>query len=378
MSVFNNNVFIAVVMMVKNEKKRLHVTLNSIKNFANSLIVFDTGSTDETIQILKNFSKESGIPLYLKEGEFINFSESRNVLLDFADTFENVDYLLLLDCNDELRGGEYLRTFAEEHKNKPSTGFLVCQEWWSGNYDKYYNMRFIKPRESWRYCGSVHEWLKNTKSEEGKEPSVIRILDNVVIYQDRTQDDDKSEKRFIRDKIILLKEHKENPTEPRTLFYLAQTCLCLGHLEDAFYYYKLRTTVEGFQEEKFLSFNICGNISEQLNHPWHDCMAWYIKAFEHSQRVEPLIKITEHYIQEKNWVLAFTFIDLACSLAYPEYCILFVDKHVYDYKRWHILGFVGSYVGKYIEGKIGCEKAIACGFNKKIDLKILNFYNNKL
>jgi len=374
----SNNIHIALLMMVKNEKKRLHITLNSVRNFADSLIIFDTGSTDETVQILKDFSEESGIPLRLMEGDFINFSESRNVSLDFADSFEDVDYLLLLDCNDELRGGEHLRAFAEEQKTSKSTGFLTAQEWWSGQYDKYYNIRFVKAREGWRYRGSVHEWMKDTKSEPDNEPPIIRIPDKTVIYQDRTQDDDKSSKRFVRDKVLLLKDHKEDPTEPRTVFYLAQTCSCLGELEDTFYFYKIRTTLEGFQEEKFQAFLRCGDISEKLNHSWHDSMTWYMKAFEHSQRVEPIIKIADHYRHEKNWILSFTFANLACSLPYPEDSILFVDKNSYEYNRWHILGIVAYYVGKYQEGKAGCEKAIMYGLNSELDMENLKFYKDKI
>ena len=364
-------------MMVKNEKKRIHITLNSIRNFADSLIIFDTGSTDQTVQILKDFSKESGIPLSLMQGDFINFSESRNISLDFADSFEYVDYLLLLDCNDELRGGEHLRLFAEKHKNSKSTGFLTAQEWWSGQYDRYYNIRLVKARQGWRYRGSVHEWMKDTKSAPNKEPPVIRIPEKTVIYQDRTQDDDKSSKRFVRDKVLLLKDHKDDPTETRIIFYLAQTYYCLGQLEDAFYYYKLRTTLEGFQEEKFHALLKCGDISEKLKHPWHHSMTFYMKAFEHSQRVEPIIKIAEHYRKQNNWILSFTFANLACSLNYPENCILFVDKHSYTYTRWHILGIVAYYVGKYTEGKAACERAIACGLNYELDTNNLKFYNDK-
>ena len=40
---------VGITMMVKNEKKRLHVSLESIKNVADALIIYDTGSTDETI-----------------------------------------------------------------------------------------------------------------------------------------------------------------------------------------------------------------------------------------------------------------------------------------------------------------------------------------
>lgn len=372
------DVHIAILLMVKNETKRLRVTLQSVLGHVQSIVAFDTGSSDDTIQILQDFSDEHNIPLRLKEGDFVDFSTSRNVSLDFADTFEDIDYLLLLDCNDELRGGKNLRKFAEDNKHNPVTGFLVCQEWWSGKYDKYYNIRFVKAREGWRYRGSVHEWMKNTKYEsDDVTPPVLRIPAETVLYQDRTQDDDKSGKRFTRDKVLLLNDHKKDPNEPRTLFYLAQTCSCLNQLDDAFYYYKLRSKLEGFQEEKFHSFLRAGEISVMMKHPWHDSMAWFMKAFEHSNRVEPLIKIINHYQETNNWLIAYTFANLACNLNYPEYCILFVDKHAYDYTRWHNMGIVAYYVGHYRQGREACEQAIAQGLNSELDTNNLKFYIDK-
>lgn len=374
-------VHIALLMMVKNEHKRLRVTLDSVAGHVDSLVIYDTGSEDDTVNILEEFSKQHNIPLRLKEGVFSNFSESRNVSLDFADTFEDIDYLLLLDCNDELRGGEILRKNCEIYNDKPNTGFLICQEWWSGHYDKYYNIRLIKARKGWRYRGKVHEWMKNTRYESDEEARkdgdfVLRVEENLVLFQDRTQDDDKSGKRFVRDKILLLEDHKDDPSEPRTVFYLAQTCGCIGDTEDAFYYYKLRTTLEGFWEERFHSFYRCGELSEGFRHPWEESMKWYVKAFEHTQRVEPLIKITEHY-KDRNWILCYTFANLACNLAYPTQCILFVDKHAYDYTRWHLLGIAGWYSGFFAEGKAGCLKAIECGLNLEVDKNNLKHYEER-
>jgi glycosyltransferase involved in cell wall biosynthesis len=374
-------VHIAVLMMVKNEHKRLHVSLESIKNVANSLVLYDTGSTDDTIEIAQNFCQKHNILLRLKQGEFIDFSTSRNVSLDFADTFDDIDFIVLLDTNDELRGGDHLRKFCKEHKDKPNTGYLVCQEWWSGNYDKYYNVRMVKARQGWRYRGRVHEWMKNTRFINDKEAHeagdyVMRVPCDIILYQDRTQDDDKSGKRFARDKVLLLSDHKDDPTEPRTVFYLAQTCACLNHLDDAFYFYKLRTTLEGFWEERFHAFFRCGELSQRLQHPWHESMKWYMQAFEHTARVEPLIKIIEYY-KDKNWLLCYTFADLACKLAYPDHCILFVDKHSYDYTRWHLLGISGWYAGFHKEGKIGCQKAIACGLNVELDTNNLKHYEEE-
>lgn len=376
-----NDVHIALLMMVKNEHKRLRYTLDSVVGYVDSLVIFDTGSTDDTIDILKKFSTEHNIPLRLKEGEFVDFSTSRNVSLEFADSFEDIDFILLLDCNDELRGGDYLRGFCKDYKNKPNTGYLICQEWWSGKYDKYYNVRMVKARQGWRYRGRVHEWMKNTRFESDEEAqkagdAVVRIPSDLILYQDRTQDDDKSGKRFARDKILLLADHKKDPHEPRTVFYLAQTCGCLNELEDAFYYYKLRTTLQGFWEERFHAFYRCGELSEVLKQPWHESLKWYMQSFELTQRVEPLIKIIEHY-KENNWLLCYTFADLACKLEYPSQCILFVDKYAYDYIRWHLLSIAGWYAGFYKEGKIGCQKAIEFGLNKQIDTENLKHYENK-
>ena len=61
--------------MLKNEEKRIHVSLESIKNL-DGLIIYDTGSTDNTINIIKDFSTLNNIPLHLITGEFIDFSTS--------------------------------------------------------------------------------------------------------------------------------------------------------------------------------------------------------------------------------------------------------------------------------------------------------------
>lgn len=370
-------VHIAVLMMVKNETKRIGVTLESIKNFADSLVVYDTGSTDDTITIIQEFAKTNRIPLRLKQGEFVNFCESRNVSLEFADAFPDIEYILLMDCNDELRFGDNLRKLAVQYKTSPSTAFLVCQEWWSGQYNKYYNVRFIKAREGWRYKGRVHEWFKNTKFPiDAEAPPVPKVdASNCTLYQDRTKDDDKTGRRFGRDKELLLHDFQDNHKDPRTVFYLAQTCSCLYQTGEAFYYYKLRSAMGDFQEEVFSSLLRCGELSQTLFHPWHESMGWYIKAYECIPRVEPLINIAEYYRQQKNWMLAFTFIDLACKLTYPDHLILFIDAYAYTYKRWHLLGIIGYYAGQFIEGRIGCEKAIETGLQLEVDQKNLTFYD---
>jgi hypothetical protein len=370
---------LAAVLMLKDEEKSILITLKSVSAIVSCIIIYDTGSSDNTIELIKNFSNLNKINLYLIKGEFVNFSISRNVLLDYADCI-NVDYLILLDANDELKGYDILKLQNKNYLNPITTGFLTKQSWFSGDsITEYFNIRFIKNKSGWRYFGSVHEWIKNTSLTNENENSlpVFKILDDIYIYQNRTINTENSGKRFIKDKSLLLDDYNKNPKDTRTLFYLAQTCSCLNQKEESFNYYKERSELEGFQEEKFLSFYKCGNLSHELNRPWSDTMSWYLKAVEHSNRIEPLIKISTYYKNIQNWSLAFTFINLACELQYPKDSILFVDKYMYDYLRWHLMGIIAFYYNKFKEGKEACIKAIQTNINKTLDTNNLQFYLNK-
>lgn len=351
----HNKPRIAMLMMCKNEKARIHVTLNSCIGVVDSIITYDTGSTDNTIEIVQDFTKEHNLNSYIIQGTFVDFSESRNVSLDYADTLEH-DFLLLMDVNDEMRGGEHLRKFCKNELNTDTTAYLIHQQWWSGEYTDYYNARLLKTNSDWRYNMRIHEYLKNNKTSE-----IIseKVDEGIILYQDRTLDDDKTGKRFFRDKKFLIEDHKADPTEPRILFYLAQTCACLGEEEESLYYYRKRgELVTGFWEERFVSWYKCGMISRRIGIEWDETLYFFMKSLEVCLRAEPLIRIAEHYRDKKIWHLAYMFTKQACDLEYPENVNLLIDIPLYKYYRWHLLGWFGAIVGEYKISRGGVLKAL--------------------
>ncbi len=379
-------VHIAVVIMVKNESKRLHVTLDSITPLASSLVVFDTGSTDNTIDILDKFTKKSKIPLRIMRGEFIDFSTSRNLLLDFADTFMDIDYLLLMDCNDELKNPAGLKQFAYDHINQPHHAWLMSQEWLAGTLTKYVNVRFIKPRKGWRYKGVVHEFIYNAVITPDFYVNE-KINSNIYLFQDRTRDDDKSWKRFQTDYELLMTEYEKDATNDRTIFYLAQTCACLVREEESYKYYSIRANMEGgFAEERFDALLRCGNIASKYapeipdknkmwfaEMTWDVALCWYMKAMTVFHRIEPLIAMTKYYRNIKQMGLAYAFIKLACMMEYPAHSLLWIDNHQFDYERWHLMGIVAFYVNQHEDGYSACQKAIKFA-NQDLDKSNLEFY----
>jgi hypothetical protein len=289
--------------------------------------------------------------------------------------------MLLLDCNDELRNGEQMVTLVENHKGTQS-GFHLRQQWWTGaSLDTYFNIRMVISHFGWRYRGVVHEYIARVPGSDG--PDDITKCDDIILFQDRTKDDNKSMKRFKRDKQLLHNAYLRIPEDPRTLFYLAQTCSCLNQIQEAYEFNLLRTKYQGFLEEVYHSYFRLGQLAQRLGHPWEESLGWYLKAYSHSKRAEPLVAIAEFYMSnnsfgkaEADWHLAYTFIAEACKLNFPHAQILFIDKNVYIYKRWHLMGRIAGFANQIREGKEGCIKALQAQ-DTQVDLQNLTWYINR-
>ena len=94
---------ISAVVLAKNNEKTIEKTLKSLVEF-DDVVVYDNGSSDETINIAKSFSNVN-----LVEGEFKGFGWSKNKAASFAKN----DWILIID-SDEVVDSELLA----ELKNK--------------------------------------------------------------------------------------------------------------------------------------------------------------------------------------------------------------------------------------------------------------------
>lgn len=196
----------------------------------------------------------------------------------------------------------------------------------------------------------------------------------IKLFQDRKYDIEKSLGRYTKDKELLLKDYQGNPSDGRTLFYLAQTCACLNQMEECYDFYRKRIDAGGFQEEMFHSYLRLGEVGSSIGKHWNVVLDHYICAFELLGRAEPLVKLAEYYRSQNMWKSSYMFAKKACELEYPMDAVLFVDKRLYDYTRWHLLGIVAYYDKKYEEGIKACEIAIKNGPEFEIDKSNLKFY----
>ena len=124
---------LCLCMIVKNESKIITRLLTSVICIIDSYCICDTGSTDDTVSVIKKYFEAEKIPGKVVEEPFKNFSYNRNFVLRQASGMS--DYLLLLDADMVLEIGTF-------DKNSLSAGSYDILQ---GSDDFFYsNVRIIK------------------------------------------------------------------------------------------------------------------------------------------------------------------------------------------------------------------------------------------
>ncbi len=352
----------AVVLMVKNEETVINKTLEPyVQAGIESFLIFDTGSNDETIAIVQNYFKQHNIKnWHIEQEPFIDFATSRNRALELAEeAFPEITFFLMPDAEWYLYNINSLIKFCNNHINDNGQCYLIRTK---NNTIDFQTPRLFRSNSGARFNGSIHESVAT---------EIMKKVPRDVYFELTASHKgiEKSRQRWHRDKELLLNRFKENPNDPRTTFYLAQTYECLLDFENAFKYYKIRCKQDGHYEETYETFYRLGRITNILQktneqHSWHKAMDYYFEAHKiMPHRAEPLIRIAEYYWPEsespKNAPLCYLFAKRAYEMPYPENDLLFVDPEIYHFRRYELLSKSAWQVGDYVLGEICTRKAMS-------------------
>lgn len=361
---------LTVVIMVKNEADVIIPTLQPlVEAGVTSFLVYDTGSTDGTQNIIQEYFNAHGLEhAYIIEEPFIDFAASRNRALDLVEhIFGNSTFIVMLDAEWYIHNVSELIDFCKVHKNyiAPNcTGSsyvmrLVTVQDHINNYIP----RLFRRGYNVRYCGVVHESVVDIPS--GMVPDSVYFE-----YRPQQCGREKSKARFSRDYALLKKSLEDDPTNMRTLFYLAQTCQFMDEWEQAIFYYQKRFEVGKVSEERYLAAYRVGCAIEHIvaeayksglhsKYTEEDALEYYLKAYNMLPfRAEPLFRIACYFIRHNQHSIAYLFASRAVQLPYPLKYSLFVENRVYDYLRYDILGQCALYVGEYEIGKKAVLQAL--------------------
>ena len=80
---------LCLVMIVKNESIILKRCFDSISDYIDYWVICDTGSTDNTKDIITTYFKEKNIPGELHETPWVNFGHNRTISILVCQGIQN-------------------------------------------------------------------------------------------------------------------------------------------------------------------------------------------------------------------------------------------------------------------------------------------------
>lgn len=298
-------------MIVKNEENVLARCLNSCKNLFDEIVIVDTGSTDKTKQIAKNFTEK----VYDFKWQD-DFSLARN----FAFSKASCDYIMWLDADDVMPKTTLSSLLAIKNSLSADVYMLKYNIAFLNNKPtfSYYRERIVKNCASAVWQGVVHECI----APFGK----VEYL-NCAINHKKDKPSDSNRNYNIYKKII-----KTRTLSPREQYYYGR------ELFDHHKFSKCITVLKKFVEQKqgwvenvldaLYIMSSCyekmGKRQEQFN-----CL---LQTFTYAPpRANVACKIGDIFLLNKNYSSAIYWYKLAttCQDVMPSGG--FVEKMYYDY-----------------------------------------------
>jgi glycosyltransferase involved in cell wall biosynthesis len=349
------NMTICLAMIVKNES---HIIRNTLQNIYNHVpihywIISDTGSTDNTIEIIEDFFNDKKIPGELITRKWVNFGHNRTELLDYA--FQRTDYLFLFDADDTIYG--------DIHLPPVLTADAYCCKFNTSD-GTYTRPILITNRKPWCFTGVLHEYLDTNEQRQGY------VIDgNYYIESGRSGFRNKNPNKYIEDASLLLDEMKIETNvdlKIRYMYFCAQSFRDHGDVDSAIEWYCAFLNEKGNENDRYTA---CIELSK-LFHKKNDFMnvCYYLSSsyLMDSTRIEGIVLLMNSFFLKQNHFMV-NLLYHKCK-GYSKTLQLnkpFFKEELYDY-HVEALNSVSAYqVGDVASGYECCKKVILYSKHKE-------------
>ncbi len=314
--------------MCKNEEHCIQNTLESVYKHIDYWVVCDTGSTDRTCEIVKNFFEEKGIPGELHVDEWVGFDHNKSLMMERAK--DKTDYVLHLDADDLLING---LDFGKNDIGDDAYFMNVTR----GTL-KWMALIIFNNRLTWKFCGVAHTTIKCKE----KESFTTKDISNRNSYVSGEGIGSRAfdPKKFLYDAEKLKKQFFDtllsdpDDLNSRSAFYTGQSYQDYSMLEEAIKWYRLYTKLDVTWFEEIFECNMrIAYCMMKLNYKLSDIESQMSLAINiEPDRAEPYYFMGKHCNEIGEYEKAYNYLRAAKSRDYKsvkEKYRLFIQETMY-------------------------------------------------
>lgn len=326
---------------------------------ADGIYVLDTGSTDNSVELLRN----KGVNVTVKNYETFKFDEARNDSLSLVP--DDADICVCTDIDEVLSENwrDYLEEIWEENTDRLryNLNFTFDEK---GNPVSTYFISKIHKKDKYNWTHQVHEVL----SYIGASNENVLTTDKITIshYPDRTKD---------RSYYLTLLENavKENPEDDRNMHYLGREYMYNESwnksIDTLIKHVYLKSST--WHEEKGASMRFISRCYINLKR-YDEAEMWLKKAIEETPNMrEPYIELGTLYYLIEKYEEAIKYLEEGLSI--KEKSPTYINEDfAWNETPYDILSLCYYNMSNYV--KSFENVAIAFNINEK-DERIRNNYN---
>jgi hypothetical protein len=364
---------IGLCMIVKNESNVIERCLHSVKPLIDYVCISDTGSTDDTVNIIKKWLHKNQINGEVNQEQWENFAYNRTKSLENIKKNKDIDYVLVIDADEILEIDKNFDVLNFKKNLKHDLYSITCK---FGNilYDR---SSFFKNIKNFYYRGVLHEYLN---CDESFSKSKINGIINIPL-QDSSRN--KNNQKYKNDAEVLKKAfetEKDNFLKTRYAFYLAQSYRDCNEENEAIFWYKKRSEMGGWDQEIYWSLYQLAILKEKIKTDENDIIQSYINAYEKCpSRIEALHHAIRFCRSHNKNNQAYIIGKYAKSLPVNKNG-LFVEDWIWEYGLDDEFSVACYWSGHYEEGLLCCEQLLTKipDASKDRILKNIEFFKLKL
>ena len=345
---------IAVYCPVKNELDNVDAWYQSCQA-ADYICVLDTGSTDGTLERLRNLPK-----VQVTQAEIIpwRFDDAFNMALYTVPS--DSDICIRLDLDERLIGN--WRPALTSAWTPGTTRLRYPYVWnWNPNGTpgrQWYSDR-IHARANYRWIGPTHEYLMCRGIEQ------LTWTDHVHIHQ--------FPKVKPKNDTALLKEFvREYPHDSRAWAYLGREYMYHHQYQQAAETYKKYLSMPSDTVERGQALIYLAQAEP------HNAVQWLTQAHETiPDHREPLVKLSEYHYHQQNWDLCLKYAQQALTITRHPMTYICIEDH-WTWLPWDLAAVACWNLGRYQDAqKYGLLAVQANPYDQRLNSN-LNFYQQRI